>query len=368
MSLKDKLQVYLITYNRKNKLKYTLEEILKSPIRDFDITVLDNNSTDGTTEIIQQYAQKFPNIKHIKHRVNIGGNANICRAFEMGASCGKKYFWVLCDDDKYDFSNWSEVENAINQDNDIICVADYIYPSGQKNNKSYQIFQLTFVPAGIYKSSLIDDKILISMYDNIYTMFQQSCPTIYTINNGGKIHVLSKPIVFNGLHFEDAEKNLSFIRGTEEKFVTERRRVTNWILGFSNVLTLLKDKKLREECMDTVIPYKDIYNSWENFYYACQKQYLSAEKFNYFFEIYKMLDSKRQQEYRRLYEHEIYNILVKLNFVIVGLNLVYVFWKMVWGFLSQIFSVKYFNNHLIITILGIKLKFKISTKSSSLKR
>ena len=127
--IKDKLQIYLITYNRRNKLKNTLDVLLAedSPIRDFDITILNNASNDGSYELIEQYCVDYKNLKHIRHNINIGGNANICGAFEMGGSCDKEYFWVLCDDDKYDFSNWSEVEELIKEKKDIICLCDYVF-------------------------------------------------------------------------------------------------------------------------------------------------------------------------------------------------------------------------------------------------
>ena len=175
MNIRDKLQIYIITYNRIKKFKSTLDTILNSPVKSFDMTILDNASTDGTSELIEDYCQKYSNLKHIRHSHNIGGNANICRAFEMGASSGKEYFWVLCDDDKYDFSNWCEVEERIRANDDVICLCDYVFPSQDKKTyPSYQIFQLTFVPAGIYKTELITGDVLINMYDAILTMFQQS--------------------------------------------------------------------------------------------------------------------------------------------------------------------------------------------------
>lgn len=110
------------------------------------------------------------------------------------------------------FNNWEEVEKRIYAKDDIICVADYVFPEGQKDNKAYQIFQLTFVPAGIYRTGIITDDVIINMYQSIYTMFQQACLSIDTINRGGKITVLSKPIVFNGIDFEDKTSMQVFIR------------------------------------------------------------------------------------------------------------------------------------------------------------
>lgn len=295
--IKDKLQLFLVTYNRKKQLENTFRQIFaqNSPIKDFDITILDNASTDGTSELIDEYSKKFPNIKHIRHPFNIGGNANICRAYELSASCGKEYAWILCDDDFYDFSNWAEVEKCINNKKDIICTADYSFPSDRdKKNKAYQIFQLTFVPAGIFRTSCISDVVLHNMYDNIYTMFQQTCLIAKVINNGGGIHVLSKPIVINGMIAGTISYDQSFTRGTIEDSVTERKKKTIWILGFVNVLTLLSDKNLIKECVEVSIPSKFIYNSWDNFYRIIMFKYFNYKCLNYFYEIYKQLKPKRK--------------------------------------------------------------------------
>lgn len=301
MSIKNKLQIYLITYNRKQKLQKTFEQIFAedSPIKNFDITILDNASTDGSSELIEEYCQKFPNITHIRHNVNIGGNANICRAFEMATYCGKEYCWILCDDDKYDFSNWSEVEKEINAQKDIICVSNYICNTlDKKSDVIYQIFQLTFVPAGIYKISNITNNVLMNMYDSIITMMQQACISIKCVNENKKIHVLSKPIVFNGLHFEDKvdDESLSYTRGANENINLERRNNTNWALGYSQVLSLLNDKKLAQNCFIESVADENIYTKKSSFYYDVIDKYLKFKNLNYFYEIFKILSVKNKFE------------------------------------------------------------------------
>ena len=290
MKLKQKLKIMLITYNRAYYLERTLKQILAydSPIKDFDITILNNASTDETDDIIKKYQKKFPNLKHIKHRINIGGNANIVRAFELGAQSGKEYVWVLCDDDYYDFSYWNEVKKAIAENADCVGVARYVIPQGQLNNPAYQFFQLTFVPAGIYKTSIITNTVLTNMYDTIYTMFQQSCLAASIINKKKKIFFLQHPIVDNGLHREDKNApvaDCSFTRGSNQDEVLFRRKEQVWVIGFANVVRLLKDKNLQHKCMEVSIPYKDIYGSWENFY-NCIKPYQNSA---YFFELLAVL-------------------------------------------------------------------------------
>lgn len=285
--LKDKLQIFLITYNRKKFLKRTLDDILdeNSPVRNFDIVVLDNASDDGSSELIDEYCKNYSNLKHIRHKINIGGDANICRAFEMGANCGKEYFWVLCDDDKYDFSNWDEVEKEIEKGTDIICVADYVFKNQKsKSNPAFQIFQLTFVPAGIYKSNLIDNVVLINMYNAIYTMLQQSCVAIKVINENKSIKCLSSYIVNNGMFYDDKCEDIAYTRGTDEKKILKRKNDNSWILGYANVLTLLKNRKLINQCMD-VATSTVIYENFETFLQRTYQQYFVTFQFNYLQEI-----------------------------------------------------------------------------------
>ncbi|MGN0017439.1 MAG: glycosyltransferase family 2 protein [Candidatus Gastranaerophilaceae bacterium] len=291
MSIKDKLQIYLITYNRKEKFKRTLDFIFdnNSPIKDFDIVILDNASTDGTSELIEEYRQNHQNIAHIKHPVNIGGNPNICRAFEMGASCNKEYFWVLCDDDYFDFSHWSEVENEIEKGTDIICLSNYVFENSEQfEDKAYQLYQLTFVPAGIYKSNLVSNDVLMNMYDSIYTMFQQICPVAECINKQGKITVLKNQVMINGIFVDTiTTEEVSLIRGQDEKNILERRKDTSWILGWSNIISLLKDKQLINHCME-IIPFSDKvgYGTMHKFVdHLFLLGYLKLNKLHYIFEL-----------------------------------------------------------------------------------
>lgn len=112
MSVKDKLQIILITYNRAKHVESTFKQILSetSPIKDFNILVLDNNSTDNTSDIVRHWQKQFLNLQYQKNNYNIGISGNIAKAMEIA---NQKYLWIIADDDKYDFSNWAEVEFAI---------------------------------------------------------------------------------------------------------------------------------------------------------------------------------------------------------------------------------------------------------------
>ncbi|WP_202107734.1 glycosyltransferase family 2 protein [Succinivibrio dextrinosolvens] len=345
MVIENILTVYCITYNRINYLKRTIDSFLNSPIKNVNFVILDNASTDGTSELIDRYCNTHKNITHIRHKFNMGGNANICKAYELGASGDTDYFWVICDDDIFDFTNWNEVELEFANKTDLICVCDYVFPNklNSKKNKAYQLFQMTFVPSTIVRKNIITDDIAFNMYDCILMMFPHLCIPIYAINNNKVIHVLTKPIILPGHELNEKKADASFFRGVDSFWVLDRKKYTSWILGFANVLSLLHDKKIAEEAMKVGILYKDIFGSWSHFFYFSFNSYFITKKEYLFGEIYSSLpaDIKRRFTF--------YKTLRKLKIVLIKIQL----------FLELFFSIHYIKNHkkryLIINILGLTL-------------
>jgi glycosyltransferase involved in cell wall biosynthesis len=237
--VKSILEINIVTYNRKEALQKSFEQIFKdsSPIRNFDITILNNNSTDGTTELIESYRKRFSNIKHIKHNRNIGGNANIARAFEIAQ---KKYVWVLCDDDVFDFSHWNEVEEALLSDKyHAVVVSNYVNPF---ENLGQLVSQMTFVPAAIYKTEVLTATLMLNMGYNISNMFPHLAIVFDLINENRQIKVMDKWIV---KMFPGCGEG-SYVRGTGKGihlFISQMF----WQIGFLNSLHMLKDLDKRRE-------------------------------------------------------------------------------------------------------------------------
>ena len=79
MTTEQLLDIVLITFNRASQFEKTLEMLFApdSPVRNCDLTILDNKSTDETPQIAERYAGLHPNVKHHVNNFNVGGNANI---------------------------------------------------------------------------------------------------------------------------------------------------------------------------------------------------------------------------------------------------------------------------------------------------
>ena len=73
------LDVYIITYNRAKYLRESIKSVLAQTYSNFELTILDNCSTDETADIVREFNDN--RLKYIKHERNLGAWGNICYAF-----------------------------------------------------------------------------------------------------------------------------------------------------------------------------------------------------------------------------------------------------------------------------------------------
>lgn len=96
--MQPKLSVCLITYNHARFIKQALEGALIQQCNfDFEIVVGNDCSTDGTTEIVQEYASLYPGKVRINHyEKNVGMTENWRRSIN---ACRGEYIALLEGDD-----------------------------------------------------------------------------------------------------------------------------------------------------------------------------------------------------------------------------------------------------------------------------
>lgn len=240
MNLAERLEIIIPTYNRKEYLRSTLAALTApdSPVKTCSITVLDNASTDGTRELLADFARQFPNIKPLRNTRNIGGNANIARAFELAE---KEYFWVLADDDEYDWRAWPEVEQAMQDKQALIIVNHEILPKNAQPVPANLMRLLTFVPAAIHRADTITPEALINIYYNIPTWFPQLAAVAEVFNKNLPYRMVSQNIVLCGKNTN--HQGLEYHRRTEE--LDDPFRLSYFEVNYLKALGVLKDKKMR---------------------------------------------------------------------------------------------------------------------------
>lgn len=93
----EKLTVVIPTYNRKERLKRTLDLLEMQTDNDFQLVILDNCSDYDMSEILENRNEAFcKKIQIVHNKINIGMSANIANAFIQGID---GWMWLLSDDD-----------------------------------------------------------------------------------------------------------------------------------------------------------------------------------------------------------------------------------------------------------------------------
>jgi len=88
-----KMSVVITNFNRKNELVNTIETALKQNFSNFEVIVVDNNSADGSAQMV---SKRFPEVNLLTEKVNLGAVARN-KGFE--AATGK--YIVSLDNDVY---------------------------------------------------------------------------------------------------------------------------------------------------------------------------------------------------------------------------------------------------------------------------
>ena len=237
--IEEKLEILLITYNRYKDLDNTLKQFLGSPFCECKITILDNCSTDKTPVVCDKYQKLFPKISVIRHKMNIGGNANFLRAVETARST---YTWILGDDDYYNFSGCSDIIKAIESENfDIISVGFLGNSEGKRGiettsneliNMGVTYFHsLSFISGSIYKTDLYNSYCVNRGYDNITNLFPHFVFINRSYEKNFSVYVSKETIVTRGDH------NTTSFAGLE------------WLNGWLNSCYMIKDKKIEKKAV-----------------------------------------------------------------------------------------------------------------------
>jgi glycosyltransferase involved in cell wall biosynthesis len=94
-----KLTIAIPTYNRNKILKENLRHLLPQLNDECRLIIIDNCSSEPVEDHLKDILRSYQNlnIEIFRNRINIGGNANIVRCFEL---CESEWLWTLGDDDR----------------------------------------------------------------------------------------------------------------------------------------------------------------------------------------------------------------------------------------------------------------------------
>lgn len=83
-------------YNGTATVSQAVESLLVQSLKDFELVISDNASTDGTFTVLQDYARRDSRIRLIQQSRNIGAHANF--GFVLSEAASPFFMWAACDD------------------------------------------------------------------------------------------------------------------------------------------------------------------------------------------------------------------------------------------------------------------------------
>ncbi len=99
--------VAMTIYNEERWLRQAIESLLEQSYMDLEILILDNASTDGSSAIAAEFAEREPRVQHIRHERNLGANEN----YHQGVlRAGGEYFLMAAG---HDLWNTNYVETLV---------------------------------------------------------------------------------------------------------------------------------------------------------------------------------------------------------------------------------------------------------------
>jgi len=127
-----KVSIGLPVYNGKPFLTEAIDSLLAQTFTDFELVIVDNASTDGSSEICREYARRDNRVRYHHNGTNIGGGKNHNRAFEL-ANAGQ-YFKFAAHDDRHAPTFLERCVDVLDRDPSVVLAfpkADFIDADGK---------------------------------------------------------------------------------------------------------------------------------------------------------------------------------------------------------------------------------------------
>ncbi len=234
------LSICIPSFNRLDNLKRIIDSILKAKSKQFEIVVLDNNSSE---DIVKNVVYMDERVRIIKRDTNVGGIKNVRECLESGRG---KYVMLCLDKDYIDGDELDKFLYELNNTTDLYGGLCTLNKKDEKSavhiiseNPLYTFEYRGRHPSGMFfRRSVVElDKEKIHK-DDIYNPFAVSmilarCSTL------GKMMIYDFPLVFTENEMEAAEKkSFSYDGNIDEIFFGPKKRKEQLKIYLRHLATL----------------------------------------------------------------------------------------------------------------------------------
>ena len=239
--MKIKVSVIIPVYNTEDYLKECIESLVNQTLREIEILIVNDGSTDSSLEIMKEFKNKYPNIIKIFDKVN-GGQAS-ARNYALPFAQGE-YLGFVDSDDWVDSTMYEEMyEKAEKEDADIV-ICDMVdhfpdrtvcYPSSRFENK----FKVTPSACNkLFKRSLVKEDVFpVGLWyeDFEFTTMQLMKTDCISVIHKGLYHCHCREV--STMYNNNSEKNQDILVVLEH--LVEYVEKNGWYEKYKNVLEYL---------------------------------------------------------------------------------------------------------------------------------
>lgn len=239
--MKIKVSVIIPVYNTEDYLKECIESLVNQTLREIEILIVNDGSTDSSLEIMKEFKNKYPNIIKIFDKAN-GGQAS-ARNYALPFAQGE-YLGFVDSDDWVDSTMYEEMyEKAEKEDADIV-ICDMVdhfpdrtvcYPSSRFENK----FKVTPSACNkLFKRSLVKEDVFpVGLWyeDFEFTTMQLMKTDCISVIHKGLYHCHCREV--STMYNNNSEKNQDILVVLEH--LVEYVEKNGWYEKYKNVLEYL---------------------------------------------------------------------------------------------------------------------------------
>jgi len=241
--MKRIVSILISNYDGKDLLKTLLSSIKKSDFKDYEIIIVDNDSSDGSKELIRNYK----NVKLVENKKNLGYSG-----INSGLKHVKgKYILFLNNDMEIDKNCISELVKTIESDKNVAMVAPRLvnfynkklkssgtwasrsfYNGHIKGDKEENVKEVPYLGVGLIRKDFVDK--FGYLFDPDYFIYAEDLDLGLRIRLNGKKILFNSAAVLYHMHAFTTQKTSSAFT----TFLMERNSLTTFfkILSFGNII------------------------------------------------------------------------------------------------------------------------------------
>lgn len=238
-------------YNVEKYLTKALESVEAQTLKDIEVIIVDDGSTDQSVKIIEKFCNKNSNFKFISQNNNGPGSAR-----NAALSVSKGEYIAFLDSDDYLEPNFLEVlySTAIKHQADIVCCNFKIYYP-QQNVKVYLPFRS---PAGIYTKTQALKKLIVDIGMHYYIWNKIYKRSIFFDND----------FKFENMYFEDVSFSPKLFYSAE-KVVLLKECLYNYTSRETSILHSMNIEKINDfiksiGIIRNFLEHKNAYKTYSN--------------------------------------------------------------------------------------------------------